>query len=373
MLALMAGRGVAIFMIYSFCGWVMESGYCFARSGRWVNRGFLRAPIIPLYGVAGLILIVVAHFAAPPRAPAGMWPSADFILHAAIVFILSLVLLSALQYVSSLLMDASFDFRWWDYSWKYSNIGGRIVFPQGLLWGVLGLIHITVVGPFADWAVSLVYGFAGGWVMYVAAVAVGVYVARDARQSVDTARRLWEMIRRLAQVEAEVYSDYQDKLSEHDAKLNEYYERAEQSRLDWRRSIGEVNERLREVPHGEREIFKREIERANNGLRDSLRLHKKVLMRDAEARNELLEEIYQDYRAVIWAMMGEFSEELDFPDIARLFRAFPYMSSDDGEVCVPSQFLRKELDEIVWLYLERMRVKARSERGGTHLRRRDRV
>ena len=55
------------FYLYSFLGWLWESGYVSFRQGRWVNRGFLRGPILPLYGFGALALLsLLLPWAASP-------------------------------------------------------------------------------------------------------------------------------------------------------------------------------------------------------------------------------------------------------------------------------------------------------------------
>ncbi len=47
------------FLFYSFMGWIMEVGFCAVLRKQFRNRGFLSAPLIPLYGIAFSVLIVV--------------------------------------------------------------------------------------------------------------------------------------------------------------------------------------------------------------------------------------------------------------------------------------------------------------------------
>ena len=44
------------FFIYCFIGWVWESCYVSAKSGKWVNRGFLHGPALPIYGSGAIVL-----------------------------------------------------------------------------------------------------------------------------------------------------------------------------------------------------------------------------------------------------------------------------------------------------------------------------
>ena len=49
---------VLFFFIYSFIGWVWESCYVSVRKRRWVNRGFMHGPMLPLYGSGALTVLV---------------------------------------------------------------------------------------------------------------------------------------------------------------------------------------------------------------------------------------------------------------------------------------------------------------------------
>ena len=48
------------FYLYSFIGWCYESAYVSIRKRRWVNRGFMRGPMLPLYGSGAVMMLVVS-------------------------------------------------------------------------------------------------------------------------------------------------------------------------------------------------------------------------------------------------------------------------------------------------------------------------
>ncbi len=48
------------FYFYCFFGWCFESCYVSLKSKRWVNRGFMKGPFLPLYGSGALLLLVVS-------------------------------------------------------------------------------------------------------------------------------------------------------------------------------------------------------------------------------------------------------------------------------------------------------------------------
>ena len=51
-----------IFYLYCFLGWIFESSYVSLKERRPVNRGFLRLPLLPLYGTGYLCFQMDIYF-----------------------------------------------------------------------------------------------------------------------------------------------------------------------------------------------------------------------------------------------------------------------------------------------------------------------
>ena len=49
---------VLFFFFYSFVGWIWESCYVSVRKRRWVNRGFMHGPMLPINGAGALVVLV---------------------------------------------------------------------------------------------------------------------------------------------------------------------------------------------------------------------------------------------------------------------------------------------------------------------------
>ena len=49
-----------IFYTYCFFGWIFESTYVSCKTRRFVNRGFLRLPMLPLYGTGAVMMLWVS-------------------------------------------------------------------------------------------------------------------------------------------------------------------------------------------------------------------------------------------------------------------------------------------------------------------------
>lgn len=128
------------FAAYCFIGWVMESVFHTVWERKLVNRGFLNGPYVPIYGFGALLVLGVLE---------------PFQAHWYIVFPVSIILATTLEYITGWAMEKLFHNRWWDYSMFPLNLHGRICLLFSLGWGVLCLALVYIVSPFVDKIVML--------------------------------------------------------------------------------------------------------------------------------------------------------------------------------------------------------------------------
>lgn len=122
-----------LFMIYSFLGWVIEILCELKNNKRFVNRGFFIGPYCPIYGSAGiLVTLLLKKYADDPI----------------VLFVMSMMICSILEYITSFLMEKLFNARWWDYSEKKFSINGRIYLGTMIPFGLLGCFLVYVLDPF---------------------------------------------------------------------------------------------------------------------------------------------------------------------------------------------------------------------------------
>lgn len=158
------------FFLYSFLGWVWESGYVSFREGRWVNRGFLRGPILPLYG-AGAVTVLL--FTLPVAQSA------------VLVFLAGMAGATLLEYTTGTVLERGFHTRYWDYSMHRWNFRGRICLAASLFWGLFSLAQVRLIHPFfSGWVTALPAPVAG-----VAALALALPAAADVLASMRGAAR----------------------------------------------------------------------------------------------------------------------------------------------------------------------------------------
>lgn len=121
-----------LFIIYSVTGWIIEVIATYPDTKCFVNRGFLIGPYCPIYGNCAIAMILLLHNVTNPI----------------LLFILSIIICSAGEYVTSYVMEKLFHARWWDYTKNKFNINGRICLVNSLAFGVLGFLLIKFVNPF---------------------------------------------------------------------------------------------------------------------------------------------------------------------------------------------------------------------------------
>ena len=108
------------FFLYSFLGWIWESGYVSLREKRWMNRGFLNGPLLPIYGFGAVfILLFTLPVAANPL----------------LVFLMGMAGATLLEYVTGSFLENTFHVRYWDYSMYRWNLHGHICLAASLCWG----------------------------------------------------------------------------------------------------------------------------------------------------------------------------------------------------------------------------------------------
>ena len=121
---------LTFFYLYCFLGWIFESSYVSILQRRPVNRGFLRIPLLPLYGSGAVMML---------------WVSLPFQDSLILTYLSGVVGATALEYLTGLAMESLFKIRYWDYSHKKYNVHGYICLESSLFWGVLTILMTHIV------------------------------------------------------------------------------------------------------------------------------------------------------------------------------------------------------------------------------------
>lgn len=127
------------FYIFAFAGWIYECTFVFLRDRKFVNRGFLVGPVLPLYGFGAVLVSVLLR------------PFSEI---ASLLYIMGMVIATVIEYITSWLLEVVFHAKWWDYSKEPYNFQGRIALIPSLFWGVLSLLMFDVFQPAASFAME---------------------------------------------------------------------------------------------------------------------------------------------------------------------------------------------------------------------------
>ncbi len=222
---------LSFFYIYCFVGWIFESSYVSAKEGRLVNRGFLRLPLLPLYGTGAVMML---------------WVSLPFQDSLVLVYLSGFVAATALEYVTGWTMERLFKVKYWDYSDKKIQLNGYICLSSSIAWGFLTIfltevLHRAVSELIFSIPVSLLLaGDAVISVLFVWDTIQSVRDALDLRRALESMTRLKAELDdvqvQMALLKAEAIqriSDYRDETAGRMESLRgETAERMEQLRED---------------------------------------------------------------------------------------------------------------------------------------------
>ncbi len=124
------------FFFMCFVGWIWEVSLSMISYGRFVNRGVLHGPWIPIYGFGCvLILLLLKRFRMRPK----------------VEFSMAVLLCGCIEYFTGFFLEFTHNGqKWWDYTGYFLNLDGRICAEGLLVFGIGGMAFVYVVAPLID-------------------------------------------------------------------------------------------------------------------------------------------------------------------------------------------------------------------------------
>lgn len=173
------------FYIYCFIGWCIESTFVSVKKKKFVNRGFMRGPFLPLYG-SGAVIMLFATI-----------PFRDNIF---LIFLAGGLAATVLEYFTGVCMEALFKVRYWDYSNQPFNFQGHICLGTSIAWGMLSIALVKVIhAPVESLVLSLNRTFA-----LTAAFILSVLIACDFILSFKAALDIRNMLEKMTRAKEEL-------------------------------------------------------------------------------------------------------------------------------------------------------------------------
>lgn len=215
---------VLLFFFYSAGGWLLESIYCSIGEKRLINRGFLTGPLCPIYGTAALVMTILIYN-----------PFKDRPL---IIFLLGIVLCDIVEYITSYIMEKLFSARWWDYTYEFLNIGGRICLKHTLYWGIISVAFVRVLHPAVE---NLYAKINGEYLIYILIAVLAVFtldVINAVRKALDI-RKLQQKLSSLHESIVEFYSSVKASISE-PQKIYDLMEKSKDKAVEFKYAVDDV-------------------------------------------------------------------------------------------------------------------------------------
>lgn len=132
---------LSFFYFYCFFGWCFESTYVSMKNHKFINRGFMRGPWLPIYGCGAICVLL---FTLP------------FQHNWYLVYIIGAFSATVLEYAAGALMVSLFKVRYWDYSSHKFQLHGHICLTSTIAWGFLSLFMVySVHEPIATFILGL--------------------------------------------------------------------------------------------------------------------------------------------------------------------------------------------------------------------------
>ena len=176
---------LAFFYIYCFFGWIFESTYVSVKKGHFVNRGFLRLPMLPIYGTGAVMMLWVSL------------PVRDSLL---LVYTSGAIAATILEYVTGWGMERLFKVKYWDYSNQRFQVNGYICLSSSIAWGFLTVLLTEVLHPpIARYVLGIPLG-----VLLVCVGGITVLFVLDAVRSVKEALDLAKVLDAMTNMRAEL-------------------------------------------------------------------------------------------------------------------------------------------------------------------------
>ncbi len=173
------------FYIYCFVGWCIESTIVSVAEKKFINRGFLRSPLLPIYGFGAIIILLICLPVedSPP-----------------LVYLFGLVGTTILEYFTGWLMEMLLKMKYWDYSDRRFNIKGRICLRSSLFWGLLSLLLMYVIHrPIERLVLSM-----SSTVMAIALTVITAVFISDLIYAVRTALDVNKLLEKITVIKAEL-------------------------------------------------------------------------------------------------------------------------------------------------------------------------
>jgi len=188
-----------LFFLFAFLGWVLEVIYAYFRHKKFVNRGFLKGPLCPVYGIGMTGMVVLSNLINQKII------TNNLIIKVFLIFIATFLFTSILEYITGFLLELFFHQKWWDYSEEKFNLKGRVCLKFSVYWGILGLFIIEFISIIPENLIKLTQR----QIDFTLLILIPIFII-DIVTSIDLALKLEKILKEINEVSEKA----KDKLEE---------------------------------------------------------------------------------------------------------------------------------------------------------------
>ena len=269
---------VLFFFIYSFIGWVWECCFVSVRKRRWVNRGFMYGPMLPIYGF-GALAVLISTIRVRDSIP--------------LIFLFGMVGATLLEYVTGAVMERLFNVKYWDYSNQKFNLNGYICLTSSLGWGLFSVLLVKFVHVPIEGAVLKIPTIIAEGIAFVLTVAAAVDVTQSFNDAMDLKRILAQLeeskkqIRKIQEklkvASEEFVEDYRQRAGEF---VEDYRRRVEEHVEDYRGRAEEMAEDYKKLAEEHMDSYRQRAVEMVEGYKEEIKVQKKKRREQINSRKE---------------------------------------------------------------------------------------
>ena len=269
---------VLFFFIYSFIGWVWGCCFVSVRKRRWVNRGFMYGPMLPIYGF-GALAVLISTIRVRDSIP--------------LIFLFGMVGATLLEYVTGAVMERLFNVKYWDYSNQKFNLNGYICLTSSLGWGLFSVLLVKFVHVPIEGAVLKIPTIIAEGIAFVLTVAAAVDVTQSFNDAMDLKRILAQLeeskkqIRKIQEklkvASEEFVEDYRQRAGEF---VEDYRRRVEEHVEDYRGRAEEMAEDYKKLAEEHMDSYRQRAEEMVEGYKEEIKVQKKKRREQINSRKE---------------------------------------------------------------------------------------
>lgn len=235
-----------IFFTYAILGWCLEVAFHALVTGKFINRGFLNGPWCPVYGFGASAVLACLL---PLR---GSVP---------LLFLGSLLVTSALEWLTGFVLEQLFHQRWWDYSDEPFNLNGYICLRFSLAWGLACLLVVDFIHPTVLWLIARLPHALGVVLLGVLLAAILLDLTATVRTIAKLNRRLRQIDEAAAQLHAisdEIGGNIADRVLEAAERGQNLRDDLQASLIEWKGELADQREEFLERT----EVLRQKLEQA---------------------------------------------------------------------------------------------------------------